>query len=185
MRHLAPYGPAGGVLPYPDAVTDLATAHGQGSYQVRFDWGAEGAMAIADGAHLVVWVDQLAAAGGSSEPMPVLGGTPGGVELMPATLDDAEEVAAAALRRQTELGGRCVIAVVAAGAVRADGSLRFAVEDLLAAGAIIDAIAAAGIDHQSPEAAAAASAYAGLKNATHHVISASASSRELRESSPA
>lgn len=160
-------------------------AHGQGNYQVRFDWGASGATAVAPGAHLVVWVDQLAAADGESEPMPVLGGTPGGVELMPATLDDAADVAAFALRRQAELGGRCMIAVVAAGAARADGSLRFAVEDLLASGAIIDALARAGIDHQSPEAAAAASAYSGLKNATRHLISASASSRELRESSGA
>ena len=164
---------------------DLATAHGQGNYQVRFDWGAAGATAIAEGAHLVVWVDQLAASDGTPQPMPVLGGTPGGVELMPATLEEAADVAAFARRRQTELGGRCVIAVVAAGAVRADGSLRFAVEDLLAAGAIIEAIAAVGIDHQSPEAAAAASAYTGLKNATRHLISASASSREGRESSGA
>jgi len=175
-------------------VTDPATAHGQGSYQVRFDWGAAGATAIADGAHLVVWVDQLAAADGATEPMPALGGTAGGaagdtahdtaggVELLPATLEAAADVAALALRRQTELGGRCVIAVVAAGAVRGDGSLRFAVEDLLAAGAIIEAIGSAGIDHQSPEAAAAASAYAGLRNATRHLISASASSRERRES---
>jgi len=163
----------------------MTHAHGQSGYQVRFDWGASGAAAIAEGAHLVVWVDQLAPAGNSPEPMPVVGGTPGGVEFMPATLDDAADVAAFALRRQTELGGRCVVAVVAAGAVRADGSLRFAVEDLLAAGAIIEAVGSAGIDHQSPEAAAAASAYSGLKNAMRHLISASASSREQRESSPA
>lgn len=166
-------------------MTDLAGAHGQVDYQVRFDWGASGATAIVGGAHLVVWVDQLAAPGGAAEPMPVLGGTPGGVELMPATMEEAADVAAFALRRQAELGGRCVIAVVAAGAVRADGSLRFAVEDLLAAGAIVEALATAGLDHQSPEAAAAASAYSGLKNATRHLISASASSRERRESSGA
>ncbi len=164
---------------------DLATAHGQVSYQVRFDWGASGATAIVDGAHLVVWVDQLASADGSSQPMPVLGGTPGGVELMPATMEEAADVAAFALRRQAELEGRCVVAVVAAGAVRPDGSLRFAVEDLLAAGAVIAALATVGLDHQSPEAAAAASAYSGLKTATHHLISASASSREQRESSTA
>jgi hypothetical protein len=163
----------------------MSDAHGQGSYQVRFDWGAAGATAIAPGVHLVVWVDQLAAVDGSPEPMPVLGGTPGGVELMPATLEEAADVAGFAVRRQTEFGGRCVVAVVAAGAVRADGSVRFAVEDLLAAGAIIEAIGLAGIDHQSPEAAAAASAYSGLKNATRHLISASASSRERRESSGA
>jgi 2-phosphosulfolactate phosphatase len=98
-------------------------------------------------------------------------------------MEEAADVAATALRRQADLGGRFVIAVVAAGAPRPDGTLRFAVEDLLAAGAIIEALAAAGIDHQSPEAAAAASAYTGLKNATRHLISASASSREQRESS--
>ena len=161
----------------------MSNAHGQSTYQVRFDWGSVGAATIAPGAHVVVWVDQLAS--GSPELMPVLGGTPGGVELMPATLEEAADVAAFALRRQTELGGRFVIAVVAAGAARPDGSLRFAVEDLLAAGAIVDALAAVGIDHQSPEAAAAASAYLGLKNATRHLISASASSREARESSEA
>ncbi len=170
----------------------MSDAQSQGTYQVRFDWGALGAEAIADGAHVVVWVDQLAAggdadgAGGASgELMPLLGGTPGGVELMPATLEEAADVASFCLRRQTELGDRFVIAVVAAGTARADGSLRFTVEDLLAAGAIVDALAAVGIDHQSPEAAAAASAYTGLKGATRHLISASVTSREVRESSDA
>lgn len=163
----------------------MTNAHGQGSYQVRFDWGVTGAAAIAPGAHVVIWVDQLAPASGEPEVMPLLGGTPGGVELVPATLQDAAEVASFCVQRQAEIGGRFVIAVVAAGAARADGSLRFAVEDLLAAGAVIDALAAQGIDHQSPEAAAAAAAYSGLRNATGHLISASASSRERRESSTA
>jgi 2-phosphosulfolactate phosphatase len=153
----------------------VSNPHGQGTYQVRFDWGAAGADAISDGAHVVVWVDQLGEATLVAS----------SIDLMRATLEEADEIAAVALRRQAELGGRFVIAVVAAGAVRDDGSLRFAVEDLLAAGAVIDALAAIGIDHQSPEAAAAASAYLGLKNATRHLISASASSRELRESSGA
>lgn len=163
----------------------MRNPHGQGMYQVRFDWGAVGAGAIAPGAHVVVWVDQLAPASGEPEVMPLLGGTPGGVELVPATLQDAKEVASLCVRRQAEIGDRCVIAVVAAGAPRADGTLRFAVEDLLAAGAVIEALADVGIDHQSPEAAAAAAAYSGLKNATGHLISASASSREQRESSGA
>jgi 2-phosphosulfolactate phosphatase len=151
----------------------VSNPHGQGTYQVRFDWGAAGADVISEGANVIVWVDQLGEATLVAS----------SIDLMRATLEEAEEIAAVALRRQTELGGRFVIAVVAAGAVRDDGSLRFAVEDLLAAGAVIDALAAIGIDHQSPEAAAAASAYLGLKNATRHLISASASSRELRESS--
>jgi hypothetical protein len=162
----------------------VSSAHDQGSYQVRFDWGSLGAAAIAQGAHAVVWVDQLGA-DDSPQLMPLLGGTPGGVELVQATLDDAADVASYSLQRQTELGGRFVVAVVAAGAAREDGSLRFAVEDLLAAGAVIEALAGTGIDHQSPEAAAAASAYRGLKGATRHLISASASSREARESATA
>ena len=152
----------------------MTSPHGQSSYQVRFDWGPIGADTISDGAHVLVWVDQLGGEGTM---------VASSIDLMRATMEEADEVAATALRRQAELGGRFVIAVVAAGAVRDDGSLRFAVEDLLAAGAIIEALGAAGIDHQSPEAAAAASAYSGLRNATRHLISASASSREQRESS--
>ena len=152
----------------------MSIAHGQGSYQVRFDWGEIGAGVILPGAHLVVWVDQLGVDRSFAFE---------DVELILATLETAPDVATLALGRQTELGGRFVIAVVAAGAPRSDGSLRFAVEDLLAAGAVIEALAGVGIDHQSPEAAAAASAYRGLKNATRHLISASASSREARESS--
>jgi 2-phosphosulfolactate phosphatase len=157
----------------------MSIAHGQGTYQVRFDWGEPGAAAIAPGAHLVVWIDQLGS--DRSFGFEVVED----VELELATLETAPDVANRALERQTGSGGRFVIAVVAAGAPRPDGSLRFAVEDLLAAGAVIEALAAVGIDHQSPEAAAAASAYTGLKNATRHLISASASSREARESSDA
>ena len=164
----------------------VSTSHGQGDYQVRFDWGSRGADTVSPGAHVMVWVDQLAPAPGAAGDAGIAQAlVTSSVDVMRATLDEAADVAAVALRRQTELGGRFVVAVIAAGAPRADGSLRFAVEDLLAAGAIIDALAAVGIDHQSPEAAAAASAYSGLKKATRHLISASASSREVRESSNA
>jgi 2-phosphosulfolactate phosphatase len=139
----------------------------QQSYQVRFDWGAAGAAAVGADADAVVWVDQL---GSSDRP----------VDAVPGTLEQAGELAAWALARQHDQGGRFRIAIVAAGAARADGSLRFAVEDLLAAGAIIDEIAAVGIDHQSPEAAAAAAAFTGLRTATRHLISASESARESR-----
>jgi 2-phosphosulfolactate phosphatase len=142
----------------------------QDSYQVRFDWGHAGAAAIGDDCDAVVWVDQL---GDSATPPDAVAGT----------LERADELGAWALAQQQERGGRFRVAVVAAGAARADGSLRFAVEDLLAAGAIIDAIAGVGIDHQSPEAAAAAAAYTGLRGATRHLISASESARELRDAS--
>src|SRR6218665_1816395 len=141
----------------------------QTSYQVRFEWGAEGALAVAEGAHAIVWVDEL-----GSEQLP-----DAGVEIVAGALRSAAAVARWSLERQEQLGGRFVVSIVAAGARQGDGSLRFAVEDLLAAGAIIDAIAELGIDHQSPEAAAAASAYSGLRNATRHLVPASVSAREL------
>ena len=139
----------------------------QTSYQVRFDWGSAGAAAVAVDADVVAWIDELGA-----EPVP-----PGA---RATALADAAAFADWCLARQEELGGRFRIAVVAAGATQPDGSLRFAVEDLLGAGAVIDAIAALGIDHQSPEAAAAAAAYTGLRNATRHLVNASVSAREAR-----
>jgi hypothetical protein len=142
----------------------------QDSYQVRFDWGHAGAAAVGQDADAVVWVSQLNGVAG-----------PDGV--VSGVLERAPELGVWALAQQQERGGRFRVAVVAAGAPRADGSLRFAVEDLLAAGAIIDAIAGVGIDHQSPEAAAAAAAYTGLRSATKHLISASESARELRDAS--
>ena len=137
----------------------------QSSYQVRFDWGAIGAAAVGVEADVVVWVDEIGA-----EPVPA------GARVV--ALADAAEFAQWCLARQEELGGRFRITVVAAGATRPDGSLRFAVEDLLGAGAVIDAIADVGIDHQSPEAAAAAAAYTGLRTATRHLVNASVSARE-------
>ena len=38
----------------------MTNPHDQGMYQVRFDWGTVGADAICEGAHVIVWVDQLA-----------------------------------------------------------------------------------------------------------------------------
>ncbi len=139
----------------------------QADYQVRFDWGAPGAAAVAQDADAVIWVDQL---GESTGPE----GSVAGV------LERARELGDWALAQQELAGDRFRIAIVAAGATHADGSPRFAVEDLLAAGAIIEAIGDRGIDHQSPEAAAAASAYRGLSTATGHLISASVSAREAR-----
>lgn len=146
----------------------MTNARAQGSYQVRFDWGAAGAAAIAEDADAIVWVDEL-----GSEPVPGLPGTVAG------SIATADAVARWCLSRQEELGGRFRIAVVAAGVAEPDGGVRFAVEDLLGAGAVIEAIAEVGIDHQSPEAAAAAAAYTGLRRALRHLVSASVSSREL------
>lgn len=144
----------------------MSTPRSQTSYQVRFDWGAAGASAIGVDADVIAWIDEV-----GSEPVPEGARVTG--------LAHAEEFARWCLARQEELGGRFRIAVVAAGATEPDGSLRFAVEDLLGAGAVIDAIAEVGIDHQSPEAAAAAAAYTGLRRATAHLINASVSAREF------
>ena len=145
----------------------MTSPRSQTSYQVRFDWGSSGAASVGIDADVVAWIDEL-----GSEPVP------DGARV--ATMAGAEEFARWCLARQEELGGRFRIAVVAAGATQDDGSLRFAVEDLLGAGAVIDAIAELGIDHQSPEAAAAAAAYTGLRRATTHLVKASVSARELR-----
>jgi 2-phosphosulfolactate phosphatase len=142
----------------------------QSTYQVRFEWGHAGAAAVGQDADALVWVSQLGE----------VAGPPGAI---PGVLERAAELGAWALAQQGAAGGRFRVAVVAAGMARADGSLRFAVEDLLAAGAIIEGRADAGIDHQSPEAAAAASAYRGLSTATRHLISASVTARELGDAS--
>lgn len=145
--------------------------HGQSQYQVRFDWGQPGVDAIGEGADVVVWVDVL-----GEQP------TPGcAVTTVAGSLRNRRAVAAWALAQQGDKGERFTIAVVAAGEIRATGGIRFAVEDLLGAGAVIDALADVGIDYCSPEAAAASAAFTGLTNATGHLIGASESGRELLE----
>ena len=145
----------------------------QSQYQVRFDWGLDGAAAIAPGAHIIVWADALRTTGA---PDPALLDTEAAVIL--GSVGNRAAVAQWVLARQTELGDRAIVAVVAAGTD--DG--RFAVEDLLAAGAVIDAIADTGIDFTSPEAAAAIGAYAGLRNATGHVLTASVTGKQVTAS---
>ncbi len=53
------------------------------------------------------------------------------------------------------------------------------VEDLLAAGAVVDALVATGIDHTSPEAAVACAAYTGLRRAVRHLVSAAEGASDL------
>ncbi|TQL41932.1 2-phosphosulfolactate phosphatase [Homoserinimonas aerilata] len=142
----------------------------QSYYQVRFDWGHAGAAAIEAGADAVVWVDQL----GESQATPVTDAA-----VVAGSIQNAAAVAEWVIVKQAERGDRFRIAVVAAGEPGADGALRFAVEDLLAAGAVIDALTAAGIDHCSPEAAAASAAFVGLRRATRHLVGASVSARTL------
>lgn len=158
-------------------MTDAAipAAHRQSTYQVRFDWAAEGALAVSADADVIVWVDALAAVDGLGS----LPGLPGAGVVLAAGLTDPSAVARWILDEQVRLGRRAVVAIVAAGGSTAGGGTRFAVEDLLAAGAVVDALAALGIDFSSPEAAAACAAFTGLRGAVAHLLSASVSAREL------
>jgi 2-phosphosulfolactate phosphatase len=103
------------------------------------------------------------------------------------------------MAEQTRRGARTSIAVIAAGELPhpgaaagelphpvptgapPTGALRFAVEDQLGAGAVIDALGKLGIDHTSPEAAAACESFRGLRGAMRHLLTASGSGRELAE----
>ncbi|MCI0159044.1 2-phosphosulfolactate phosphatase [Leifsonia shinshuensis] len=152
----------------------VPTAHRQAKYQVRFDWASAGATAVAADADVVVWVDALA-----DEPVEAA------IELVPGTgavvaagLTDAPAVARWILDEQVRLGRRAMVALVAAGGTTVEGGTRFAVEDLLAAGALVDALAGLGIDYSSPEAAAACAAFTGLRGAVAHLLTASVSGQE-------
>ena len=153
----------------------------QARYQVRLDGGVAGARRIAGGADVIVWVDAL-----PSVPPPtaarrdeVLATMPARPAVVSAGLADGPAVADWILALQTALGRRAYVAVVAAGTVEADGSWRACAEDQLAAGAVVDALAARGIDATSPEAAVACAAYQQLRPAVGHLATASVSARRL------
>jgi 2-phosphosulfolactate phosphatase len=146
----------------------------QQQYQVRFEWGVDGARAIGAGADVIVLVDVLGV--DAALPDSLDSGT---AVVVSGSLRNSTAVALWALERQADKGDRFTVAIVAMGEARDGGALRFALEDLLGAGAIIDGLAAVGIDYCSPEAAAAAAAFTGLRNATGHLIGASTSGRAL------
>jgi len=164
----------------------------QQQYQVRFAWGTAGAERIAHGTHLLVWVDVLPGThdhGRHDHDQALrraVATLPDGPEVVLGHLGNATAIAERVTRLQAERGDRCVVAIVAAGrthahpdaaddagetADRADAPDQ-AVEDLLAAGAVVDALVAVGIDHTSPEAAAACAAFTGLRRAVRHLVSA-------------
>ncbi|MBD3943129.1 2-phosphosulfolactate phosphatase [Microbacterium sp. NEAU-LLC] len=174
----------------------------QHRYQVRHEWGAAGLARLAP-ADVVVVVDVLrfsttvtdAVARGESVPLDAsahavsingaaiaqAAAAPGATVLL-GCLRNARAVADAVLDVQHRRGDRTSIAVIAAGELsgREPGApLRFAVEDQLGAGAIVDALGTLGIDHTSPDAAAAAEAFHGLRGALRHLLTASGSGQEL------
>ena len=80
-------------------------------------------------------------------------------------LRNATAVARTVYAEQERRGARTSIAIVACGELTgraADAHLRFAVEDQLGAGAIVDALGTLGIDHTSPEAAVAGESFRAL-----------------------
>lgn len=153
----------------------MTSPSAQSQYQVRFDWGLAGAAAVLEGTDAIVWVDEL----GDARELPETDAA-----IISGGIANAAAVADWVIAKQAERGDRFRIAVIAAGEERADGSLRFAVEDLLGAGAVIDALTGVGIDHNSPEAAAASAAYEGLRRAVKHLVAASVSARELGGAHP-
>lgn len=128
----------------------------QSRYQVRFDWGVAGAAAVGADADVLVWVDAL-------EPLaPPLDALPAGCAVVATGFAGVGETAAWILALQEARRARTSVAIVAAGAAR-DGGLRFAAEDMLAAGALMDELETRGIDAMSPEAAVADAAYRSLR----------------------
>ena len=176
-------------------MSDSPAPFAQTKYQVRFDQGTAGAARIGAGVDVLVWVDVLAEApaddsvtdaagmealatapvalGEPQVPAEVVEAVPATAAVLVAGLVDARAAAAALLAEQERLGRRASLAIVAAG--RADGG--FAADDVLAAGAVIDALAELGIDDTSPEAAVACAAFTGLRRAVAHLTTASGAGR--------
>jgi len=113
----------------------------------------------------------------------VLGGAEAsGALIMAGSLRNAGAVAKAVVAEQHRRGGRVSVTVLPLGeADHGTGTVRFAVEDHLGAGAIVAALGALGIDHTSPEAAVASESFRGLRTAIRHLLTASGSGRELIE----
>ncbi|WP_336646672.1 2-phosphosulfolactate phosphatase [Microbacterium sp. USHLN186] len=172
----------------------------QSSYQVRLDWGATGLARLAP-ADIVIVVDVLRfsstlpdalAAGQQVTLADAMRWSTNGAALVHAAaqadataevlvggIRNAGAVARAVMTVQERRAARTSVSVIAAGEVAAAGELRFAVEDQLGAGAVIAALSGLGIDHSSPEAAAAAESFRALRRGLRHMLIGSGSGREL------
>ncbi|MET0989181.1 MAG: hypothetical protein ABWY54_00895 [Glaciihabitans sp.] len=147
----------------------------QNRYQIRLEWTAAGAHVLAEAADVdvYVWVDALA-----DRSERTIASLPPRGAVIDGSIESAAAVAAWIVELQRQLARRVVVALIAAGDSREDGSTRFTIEDLLAAGAIIDQLNKLGLDATSPEAAVAEAAFLQLKPAVSHLVSASVSGRE-------
>lgn len=137
-------------------------------YQVTLEWGEAGLRAAA--ADVVVIAD----ADRGPETAALHDLAPRTSLVLDATLASASAVARAALDEQERIGERASIAIVAAGARWADGSLRPTAADLLVAGRVVDELAELGIDFHSPACAAACAAAVALRGATETLVAADA-----------
>jgi len=161
----------------------------QSRYQVRFEWGVAGLARLAP-ADVVVLVDVLlettritdAVARGESVPVPATltdaVAAAGDALVLAAGLRNASAVAREVLAEQQRRADRTSVAIIALGDPAGDG-VRFTVEDQFGAGAVVDALGALGIDHTSPETAAAGEAFRGLRRALRHLLTASGSGQAL------
>ncbi len=181
----------------------MSSPFDQSRYQVRFEWGLAGLERLA-ASDIVVVVDVLSFSSTAIARVAAGEDVPGDAEasadghegaevaaraaqavaapvVMLGALRNAAAVATAVRAEQQRRGARTSVAVIACGQRSApgDSTPRFAVEDLLGAGAVIDALGALGLDHTSPEAAAACESFRGLRGAVRHLLTASGTGQEL------
>ncbi|MGO2745570.1 2-phosphosulfolactate phosphatase [Microbacterium sp.] len=174
----------------------------QSAYQVRFEWGVAGLHRLAP-ADVVVVVDVLrfsstvvdAVASGHAVPLAdtvtwsrngaavadaaAAAASVGEGAVLIGSLRNASAVARTVLEIQNRRQARTSVNVIAAGELTDAGDLRLAVEDQLGAGTIIAALSDLGLDHTSPEAAAACESARGLRRAMRHLLTASGSAKEI------
>lgn len=174
----------------------------QERYQVRFEWGLDGLRRLAP-ADIVIVVDvlrfsttvtdaasrgEIVALDDSARAVSINGAfvaaeaEASGALVLIGCLRNATAAARAVYEEQERRGTRTAIAIIACGerTGREEGAaVRFAVEDQLGAGAVIDALSVRGIDHSSPEAAVAGEAFHGMRRAVRHLLTASGSGQEL------
>lgn len=166
----------------------------QSDYQVRLEWGAGGLRRLAP-AHVVVIVQTL---GLTAHALSAVENAAGldladdddaaaalaraaaetGAHVVAGGLRNAAAVAAHVLEVQRSRAERTSISVLAAGEID-DAGARFAVEDMLGAGAVVAALGDLGIDHASPDAAVAGEGFRALGGAVRHLLTASGGGRAL------
>ncbi|WP_052460284.1 2-phosphosulfolactate phosphatase [Microbacterium gorillae] len=183
--------------------TDSDAPFAQSIHRVRTEWGVPGLGRLAP-ADVVVVVDVIRfstvisarVAAGEEVPMVEMrprslngaavadtaAGLPHRPVVLAGCLRNAGAIADAVLALQSENGEPVSVAVIAGGELTSrdpDADLRFAIEDQLGVGAIVDALADRGIDDASPEATVAAAAFRAVRPALRHLLGASGSGREL------